>query len=548
MQKRIYLKDWLKLKPYEKQTATDFFYLKICNEVKQTISNSRLILTLAGYYEKKEVPEELNTLACFLTSYFEDVISESNIWYTFIKKHEKMYGYPLPFFPLDDYFGDEINLQDVTFLIWYFINVTQDETYVGPISKFIEDAAEKVMKVFENAWDDAPENQYLKSFYEIDEDEENFYVARNLIDTVLFKTYLFYPDTFIKFMELELEIIEKNKSIENIEPYLNDNRAACTHKAHTQLLSLTGKEWVAEILGEHHKLSEALLNLSDRITGLFLYKGQDDESLFIEHIATSKKFVVTKKSFDHSDRLKELDVILFIGIAKWKDEWWFSGVFFQQPFNADIILDEKNSTKSRLPVNLLDHHKERDEMLQFQFFSFKEFNGGDQIAFMPSDKIEEFVRNYYTYYNEYLNLSAEEKKEVYERARKDGYFPDENNIGDFSEFNTYDTESGLVFFNPKSGLEMALGINDAFPLPGNPFFKVEDSEEAIFGLLTSNQFSTELAMFCIEHCKNDLPFFNTTKGKRYLENLDFLLRFWKKEKYHTKAFLNVTGKALSNSK
>jgi len=548
MQKRIYLKDWLSLKPYEKQTATDLFYLKICNEVQTVISASKFISVLPQYLEKRTFDEELNMLACFLTSYFEDVISETDIWYTFIKKHEKLYGYPLPFYELEEYFDDEINLQDVNFLIWYFINAIQDEKYVEPINHYIEGAAEKVMEVFENAWEEAPGNQYLKSFYEIEEDEEDFYAARNLIDTLLFKTYLFYPDTFIKLQELELEIIEKNKQISNIEPYLNDNRDKCIFVAHTQLLSLTGKQWLAEILGAaQHKLSEAFLNLTDKISGLFLYKGQDEESLFIEHIATSKKFTVIKKSFNHAHRLKEVDVILFMGLAKWKNQWWFSGVFFQQPFNADIILDEKNSAKSRLPVNLLDHHEERAEQLQSQFTSFKEYNQGLQIAFMPSDKIEEFVRDFYTYFNESLNLSAEEKKEAYERARKDGYFPDENNKGDFSGFNIYDTESGLVFFNSKSGLEMALGINDAFPLPGNPFFNAEDSEESIFSLLTSTQFSTELAMFCIEHCKNDLPFLKGDIGKRYLQDLDFLLRFWKKEKYHSKALLNITGKAPSNS-
>lgn len=34
MEKRIYIKDWLRLKPYIKQTKTDIYYLKICNEVK----------------------------------------------------------------------------------------------------------------------------------------------------------------------------------------------------------------------------------------------------------------------------------------------------------------------------------------------------------------------------------------------------------------------------------------------------------------------------------------------------------------------------------
>jgi len=32
----------------------------------------------------------------------------------------------------------------------------------------------------------------------MDENENDFYITRNLIDTILFKSYLFYPDTLLK--------------------------------------------------------------------------------------------------------------------------------------------------------------------------------------------------------------------------------------------------------------------------------------------------------------------------------------------------------------
>ncbi len=73
----------------------------------------------------------------------------------------------------------------------------------------------------------------------------------------------------------------------------------------------------------------------------FFIKGQDEENIFIEHIASSERFNLIKKSFDDYNSLKEIDTILYLGIIKWKNEWWFSGVVFQQSFNADLILDEK---------------------------------------------------------------------------------------------------------------------------------------------------------------------------------------------------------------
>ena len=105
MDKRIYIKDWIDLKPYEKQTATDSYYLKLSNAVKQAITTNKQSLVLQIYLDN----EELNDLSCFLTSYLEDLISGTNIWNAFIKIHQRLYKKQLPFYHLDVYYEEEIN-------------------------------------------------------------------------------------------------------------------------------------------------------------------------------------------------------------------------------------------------------------------------------------------------------------------------------------------------------------------------------------------------------------------------------------------------------
>lgn len=533
MDKSIYLKDWLELKPYEKQTLTDSYYLKLCNSVKKAITTNKQSFVLQKYMDKKDI----NLLSCFLTSYFEDLISETNIWNSFVKAHQRLYSKQLPIYVLDEYYEEEINPQDISFLIWYFINTVQQEKFISPYNDFIVETAENVMDVFDNVWEYAPDNKYLKSFYQIDENEEDFYVARNLIDTLLFKTYLFYPDTFLKLQEQEFEIIEKSKGDKNLIMFLNENRDSNLHKAHTRLLSLTGKEWVSEILNKN-RLSKEFLEISKKILGFFLYKGQDNSNIFIEHIASGKKFNLTKKSFDYSHTLKEVDTILFMGIVLWKNEWWFSGVFFQQAFNPDLILDEKNSLESRIAVNFLDHQKhETDEVLKKQLTAFKDYNNGSQIAFLPSERIEKFIKGYFEFFNDTLNLSEKETREAKQRASNEGFFGTNDKHDDFSEV----SETGLVFFNPKSGSEIAMDVNSAFPMSSNPYFKEEDSEEHLLNLLMNEGLSTELVMYCIDNCKSKLSFFEKGVGKKYLEDIDFLLRFWKKDNYHTIPSITYTG-------
>ncbi|GAB1416254.1 hypothetical protein MASR2M117_16600 [Paludibacter sp.] len=444
----------------------------------------------------------------------------------------------MPFYNVEEYYEQEINPQDISFLIWYFLNTVQEDMFISPYNQFIEATAEIIYDIFDEAWEFVPENEYLKKFYQIDNDENNFYTARNLIDTVLFQTYLFYPDSFLKLQDEEIEIINNSNAEQDTLAILNENRDIMLHKTHTRLLALSGKEWAAEILSSNRTLNKDFLSISQKIQGLFLYKGQDENNIFIEHIASGKKFNLTKQSFDYSQELKELDTILYIGIVKWKDEWWFSGVFFQQPFNQDIILDEKKSFNSRLAVNFLDHQEhETDKNLKNELSVFKDFNRGSQIAFLTSDRIEKFIREFIAFSNKALNISKEKIKKAEQRAKNEGFLEKNDTHEDFSEI----ADTGLVFFNPNSGSEIALGVNSAFPMSSNPYFNEEESEDHIMHLLIDDSYSKELVNYCIDNCKTKLSFFTKGAGKKYLEDMDFLLRFWKKSNYHTVPSLTYIG-------
>ena len=80
---RITMQQWLKQKPYDKQVSSDGYYLKLCNNVKREIEKLELSFLLREYLNN----EEIDDLYCFLTAYFEDIISGTNIWNTFVKQH-----------------------------------------------------------------------------------------------------------------------------------------------------------------------------------------------------------------------------------------------------------------------------------------------------------------------------------------------------------------------------------------------------------------------------------------------------------------------------
>ncbi|HZJ35806.1 MAG TPA: DUF3843 family protein [Gillisia sp.] len=535
MKSKIYIKDWLLLKPYKKHSKTDLYYLKLSNSVKRAINNGNTF-TLYRFLDENDI----NLLSCFLTSYFEDIISETNVWNSFTAKHTELYGKRLPFFNTDIYFENEVNPQDVAFLIWYFINTIQQNTFIGPYSEFILDIGTSIADVLEEEYEYAPENEVLKSCYSLNPETDDYYKIREFLEKIFNKTYLFYIDTALSLTDLELDIIKEKKDDEEfLLNYLRENRDKFLFRATTKLLSLHAQEWASLILGKEHPLTPEIENLSPRISGLFLYKSKNESSIYLEHISSGRKFELKKSSFEAHIFLDKKDTMIYIGMVQWKGEWWFSGISFHQDYDEEIILNEKNSLESHSVVNFIDH-KERGqevkEALELHKNAFINYNNGSQIAFLKSNEIDDFVTNYYKYFNASLKLNNKEN-DPFDDLEND-FCVEKEKILEFPE----DEKNALVFFNPVSGLEFAFGVNNAFPVKENPFYEEPFSNEDFFNLLISKDFSKELVLYCVENFKEKLPFFNSEPTKNYEQDLDFLLRFFKANEYHSKANITFSGR------
>lgn len=523
MSAKIFIKDWLDLKPYRKHALTDSYYLKLANEVKTNLIKNKdhgLGLLLKDFTE----------LPCFLTSYFEDVISKTGIWNTFIQEHKKRYNKYLPFYDLEEYYPGEVNIQDVSFLIWYYTNTQLKDSFIAPNTEMFTPVAYSVFKLFDREYEYAPENELLQSYYKLAPDA-NYYEVRNFIDILFFETYLFIPDTRKQVDELHKEVIENNKDedIERLDMYARDVTDTYRYSTGTKLLAYKPTEWVSAIIGEKHPLSTTILNITGRISGYFFYKGSNENEIFLEHIASGKSFNLLKESYDYWDTLDE-HTLIYIGIVKWKEHWWFSGTAFQIDYDPDLILDQKNSTKARRQVNFLEADTILvKETLAEQEKSFLAYNNGHSIAFMLAEKLEIFINSFMKFHNETLNLSEKEKEAAIKRMRKDRLFIDDEPT---TKTNYNDKEEELlVFYNPKVGIEVLHDLNHAFPMSNNPYFDIDKSDYAMGHILVSDYASKELVYFAIENGQYILPYFKSEKWESYKNDLDFLIRFWKNTSY-----------------
>lgn len=479
--------------------------------------------------------EQINILSCFLVSYFEDLISDTNIWNTFVKKHKQLYSKVLPFYEIDEYYENEINYYDICFLIWYFTTNMGPEELINPESDFILAIAKDVLDIFDDEWESAPENEHLKQFYTIDENDSDYYKSRSIIENILFNSYLFFPDTQKELYYSEEELGKMQySSNKNYTSVITQNRDNMLFTSRTRLLGLKGQEWVAEILGANHKLSSQFLELSPKISGLFLYKGEDDKNVFLEHIASKKKFNLTKKSFDKNFIIKEIDTIIFIGIVKWLDEWWFSGIYFLQDFDENIIEEEQNSSESKAKVNFLDF-KEREsqlkEILELQTEVFKQTNNNQIIAFLETSDAEEFIKKQLEFYNQAKEKGVKKEELSKLKFNKKSKVKTDITIG--IDFNKRGSKSCLIFFNVEEGIEIAFDTNSAFPTKENPFFNEAESELHILRMFYDESISAELFRYCVDNYKEKLNYFNSLEGKIIVDDLDFLLRFFKKDNYYS---------------
>ena len=521
-QKRILLEDWQEIKPYNKTAKSDLYFLGISNEINDKIYEKEFHIPLQNFIRE----EGISLFCMFLTSYLEDIISGSEVWNSFIKKHKELYGKPLPFYETDkNYVEGEVNIQDVKFLVWYFINTVNKNILLNPHDPFIQSISEGLVGILETEYEYAPENDLLRETYQI-EPTQDYYEVRRLLNNILTKTYLFFPDTGFALLRQEAEIMEAGR---RVEATLDDNRDRFIHEACTSLLALSAKEWAVLILGKKHPVAKDLEKMSPRVQGSFLFLGEDEKYLKIKHIATDKKFKLLKSSFPKHKDLKEKSII-FMGIVEWHKEWWFSGVSIMSDYNEDFIEKEKQNIHSKESLSFMEDQALIRENLKEHHEAFLIYNKGIPIVFLKKEEVDDFMNGYFDFFTETAGLSAEEKEKAVKKykpkATKEEEKPDTVMV---------------VFHNINSGFEVYSNIENAFCIKQNKFLNKDRIDQDFYQIFLANFYSKEILDYSIEVSEKKISFFK--KNNYTKEELDFFTRFFKQGNYHTKPRLTVIKNA-----
>lgn len=152
---KIYMQDWLYLHTYPQSGSDDQWYLNFAQSLIPIFKKSELLREFSD--------EEYKDLAVVCSVYFEDAVSEGGGWSRFRNEIKRLYDCMLPFYKVDSatYFEDEINVQDLQFIIWSFLSCPQDEMgddyiLVDPFDEELIALAATIFDALDEAFEDAP--------------------------------------------------------------------------------------------------------------------------------------------------------------------------------------------------------------------------------------------------------------------------------------------------------------------------------------------------------------------------------------------------------
>ncbi len=335
---QIFSPDWLDIHPYHNTIQSDLYYTKLANRVLDALSKTLQEIEDQHYLALTD--DEQKKLSCILTAYFEDIISESNIWNSFTRITQAKTGQWLPFYDTSDYADEEINEADIQLLCWHFYTqINESQIAISPLEPLFKAIAQAIYPIFDEEFESAPANDTLKEFFTLSDDATLFEVQEKFF-WLGTESYLFGFNS--RDLEKELNevmvVAEENQMQDHLPEMVNMVMTDFSFNNVTELHRQTAAQWLGHMIGEEHDLYEALINMPAKKSGYFIFQDQDSMYAQFKHVATDEIIQVTNRSLaGYPKDLKSNEVVIYAGFVEWQGEWWFVGDLRGYDAEAELL-------------------------------------------------------------------------------------------------------------------------------------------------------------------------------------------------------------------
>ena len=475
--KKIYPKKWLELHPYKQTNSVDQYYVGIANEIHKRLYSS----TIADAFEEEE---NIRYTSLCLAAWFEDVISQTGIWQAFTAECRKRYGAYLPFYPIKgDYFPDEINLEDIRFLLWHHIQyLCRGISAINPENPGIEQTAQEIYGLLAEEYETAPENERMQEFlYHSAMGEEDFFHYREILDWFHYQCYFNIENVAQCRDEAERLLDDEKITPEMAETLIYATRTSLTFKGRRNLLSLTSPEWLA-LIGKAHPEHQLWGKVKVRENSCYLLEKEDDRYLYVKDLCSEDEgeFKITKKSLNLSAiRSREAGKsTLICELIYFGNAWWQCGMLLENKYNQKMAEYVDDLTKQKEKTNE-----------KAAFHDFIKASGGKSFVFCQSqEEISDFLLNKMDY-----------------------------NLKEGLDIPRINTENGaMLMANPHTGLHIQFKLCECIKSPDNPNYNKEEAEKnAIMFIVNPDIIPYQLS--CILQDEGMLPdaYLNSLQRKEY---------------------------------
>jgi hypothetical protein len=514
----VVMQDWMKFHPEASPTAS--YYLRLCNKTLK-------IILCSDIRTDCDSAERAIQLACILTAYFEDVISDTGLFRTFTEQHGELYGKVLPFYDVtDEYYPDEINLYDLYFLTWHALSLWEKEDGIGILDPFFRHgnhpaAIREIYGLFDSEFENAPQNEYMQQFLRLSPDADTDTIRKQL-NFLAENCYLGFIEN-ASFMdslaeEAEQQLLDANvdgviskEEVQRLEMSFYDSTVNYLFNHHFSLLAQRASEELAHLAGREHPLYPLLKDISMRKVGYFLFQEAKKTELIFEHLPSKTRINVSKEylAFE-SEQMTPDQSCLSIGVVKWGDVW--------QQIGSAIMFDYSDKDTASFDSTIFDDPEQKKEVLKAMEADFLQANHGKRIAYLKD--AEEVC----DIYGRFLDINS--------RSEDTGKMKAEA-LANIRQSMKGKDELLIFFFNPERGMEYFFGdIVAAVADPDNAYH-IPGKTVELEVLLFNPNISGEFIHYLIE---NSLVTFAASEASCMevsvmLDNLDFLLRYYKQRNY-----------------
>jgi hypothetical protein len=450
----VLIGDWLKLKPYSIASNHDMKYLELSQQIYKMLGK-RFTEEFKGWQYQRENLVELSVV---LASYVEDFVSEIGIWKAFTDYNKEEFGSALPLFDIEneEYFENDFNPQDLSYLIWHYTSVNLSGGTFPPYLFSV--IGEAIYDLIEPQIEELSVTNYYETFLAVT-DEEDFFELKDKFIWLGLNSYVIGIDfgkehkKQAKDVNDEVEKMIKNKDYERAK-FIMENGGILLYKFMNEFIYYKNSKysglnvpiWLSKIIRASDEVKARVADFYKYSKGCFKFISDEKKYYLFKEIRTGRTFEVAKNSFE-PDFLKKTPVgtEIEMSIFYWNNYWFRSGGVF-----GDLTNSLKIDKSEPIPYYLYPEAIKPKVfgMIKEMWDSFVDLYGSPLVLCKDKAELERVISGFYSAHNEKI---AKKKNENVEKKPTLSI-----NLDGIKE------KDLAVFFHSTKGLSIKYGINKLF--------------------------------------------------------------------------------------